>query len=101
MYPWILAAWIGCQVFDQTSTAVNLRDPRIYEANPIMRGTRGYALKISVNIAAIVWQRQTFHGPRATAKARYVMPLIMAGAGCLAGAQNIQTARAVSRVGAP
>lgn len=92
MHPWLLAAWIGCQSFDMTSTAINLRHPQIHEANPIMRGPRGYVLKASVNVGAIVWQRAAFRtGPNARSKARFVLPAIMAGAGCLAGAGNIQT----------
>jgi hypothetical protein len=79
-----LAAWLGCQAFDMTTTAVALRNPAIEEGNPVMRGSRGYALKIGVNVGLFLWARHD-----QSSAGRTFVPLVMAGAGCAAGALTV------------
>jgi hypothetical protein len=79
-----LAAWLGCQAFDMTTTAVAIRNPAIEEGNPVMRGSRGYALKIGVNVGLFLWARHD-----QSSAGRIVVPIVMAGAGCAAGPLNL------------
>lgn len=82
----LLAAWIGCQAFDLSSTAIALRDPAFREANPLLRH-HGYEIKISVNAGMLLWQRR-MHGKR-----KNVVSATMAIAGCSAGAVNVAKVR--------
>jgi hypothetical protein len=82
----LLAAWLGCQAFDMTTTAFALRNPAIQERNPVMRGSRGYALKIGVNVGLFLWTRHD-----QSPAGRTVVPLVMASVGCAAGLLNVHT----------
>ena len=90
MSGWLLISWLACQSFDVTSTAIALRDPRLHEANGIMRGPQMYPIKVSVNIGALIWQRKL---AKRAGKARYVLPVAMAVSGCVAGSLNMRTMR--------
>jgi hypothetical protein len=87
-----LAAWLGCQAFDMTTTAVALRNPAIQEVNPLMRGSGGYALKIGLNVGLFLWARHD-----QSPAARTVVPLVMASAGCAAGLLNVHTLQRSNR----
>lgn len=96
MHPLLLAAWIGCQALDLSSTAVALQNPRILEGNRIMRGSHLATVKISVNVGIFLAARKVArqHPDR---KVRHALPVIMAASGCVPGALNLRTLRAVGR----
>lgn len=83
MNPFILAAWITCQSLDATTTAVALARPTLTEANPIMAGSRGIPLRVSINLSAVLLAR------RATRPQRHVIGVALATSGCSAGAWNL------------
>lgn len=89
-----IAAWIGCQAFDAISTAVALRDPRIKEGNPIMRGPQLYAVKVSVNLALGFTQHQ-IQKRESDGWKRFVLPATLALSGCTAGILNTRTLRSL------
>jgi len=96
MSPWLLAAWIGCQALDSSTTAVALRDARLMEGNPLLRGPHFVTMKISVNVGALLWQRQ-IDKQRPASAVRRVLPIVMAGSGCGAGALNLRTLHTIGR----
>lgn len=95
MNGFLLAAWIGCQSFDLGSTAIARRDARIQEGNPVLNGPHGYALKISVNVGALLWQRNALKDAPGS-KAGWIAPIAMASTGCLAGTLNVRTMQSLN-----
>lgn len=77
MSPWLLAAWIACQSFDEGTTQYGLRHG-FREANPAMQHVRT-PIKISVNVAAFLLYRRTH------VKA---VPIAMIATGCTGGTWN-------------
>ena len=82
----LLTAWIVCQSFDVTTTAVALSRPQFYEGNPLMRGPHLYVVKVGVNVGLFLWH---IHRDDKQHWSRRVVPLTMAVGGCLPGAMNL------------
>jgi uncharacterized membrane protein len=90
MNTFLIALAMSCQAFDITSTAVALRDPRLMEGNPMLRGPQLYALKISVNVTAL-WAYKK------DKRLKVALPLVLAGSGCLAGSLNVHTMNSLKK----
>lgn len=90
MHPLLLAAWLGCQALDLSSTAVALQHPRIVEGNRLMRGPQLATLKVSVNVGMFLAARKLAKTHPGGA-VRLGVPAIMAAAGCVPGALNLRT----------
>lgn len=83
----LLAAWIGCQAFDTTST-LRMMGPHYAEGNPLYRNNRAAVagIKVTVNLIGVAaWMRSE--------KTHRAVPLIFAGAGCAAGTWNATRSR--------
>lgn len=86
------SAWVGCQAFDTVSTYVALRNPHLREANPILRGPHRYLVKIGVNLGLGVTQ-YAIVTQEPESKKKFIVPVMMAISGCLAGGLNVRTLR--------
>lgn len=83
MHALLFTAWLACQSLDGGTTAYALHSHRFVEGNPAMRGPQLYALKLSVNVGAFVWER---HLPK---EQQAIIPLALAIAGCAASGWNL------------
>lgn len=87
----LLTLWGACQGLDVATTAYALNSGRFVEANPMMRGPQLYALKVSINVGAFVFQKKAIEPHHQGKWMRAMIPLAAAGSGCLAGSLNLHT----------
>jgi hypothetical protein len=83
MHTALLIAWLACQGSEIATTAIGLSRPGLREGNPLMAGKYRYTVKVSVNVGALIWHRQVREDQK------WVIPSIMAGAGCTAAGWNL------------
>lgn len=78
----LLLAWLSCQGADVATTVVALKRGA-YEQNALVRGGRLYAVKASVNVAALVGWTHT-----KTSARKNLLATTFAVAGCVPAALN-------------
>lgn len=78
----LLIAWLGCQGADATTTMIALHRGAT-EQNAIVRGSRLYPMKITVNVAGLIgWKRTK------TATRKNIIAGTFAVAGCVPAMLN-------------
>jgi hypothetical protein len=88
----LLSLMVGCQGFDLGTTTAALTRPTIHEGNPVMRGPQLVAVKVSVNVGAVLWQSHlTATHPHGAV--RWILPVGFAATGCTAGLLNLHMLR--------
>lgn len=85
-----LLLMLGCQSLDLSSTLYGLSTGRVHEGNPLMRGSHLVAVKVSVNLGAVIGQHALAKRPGA---AKWILPVAFVATGCGAGLLNLRTIR--------
>lgn len=86
----LLLLMVSCQSLDLSTTLYGLSTGRVHEGNPVMRGSHLVAVKVSVNLGAVLGQRVL---AKRSGAVKWVLPGAFAATGCAAGILNLRTIR--------